>query len=684
MKLPLSWLKEYLPTTLSPEEIASALTSLGLEVDEIESDGDDSLFTISLTPNLVHCANVRGVARELAALTQEKIHQPKSTVIEKSDETIDARTSVSVENPQGCPRYACRLITGVKVSPSPEWLKKRLEQCGMRSVNNIVDITNLVMLELGHPLHAFDFNKLKENRIVVRNARQGEELSALDGKTYYPSDEMLLICDGKGPIAIAGVMGSAETEVCEKTVNVLLESAYFEPKVVRRTSKHLELHTEASYRFERGADPNGVLEALERATSWICELANGIALKGIIDRKERDFSQRKLSCRLSRANRILGIQISMSEIETVFKRLGFEISHISEDLIELLIPSYRHDIAEEIDLIEEIARLYGYDNIHKRERACYRNGSLPHSSTYLFEKRIRTLLLEEGLQELLTCDLISPESAEMIAPDSIPSRALVKLLNPRSIQQSILRPTLLPGLLQVVKHNHARGVQGIAGFEIGRLHFKSKENYLEPTVASIVLSGERAFPHWENKVNKVDFFDLKGIIENLLSNLKSEKARFKPSHLENFHPQRQAAIYVGEIEIGAMGEIHPETLKKIDLDQPVYFVELNLADLEAVNKTNIKMQPLPLYPASTRDWTLTLPEKVPIGALFEKIALIDSQLLESFLLLDVYRSDTLGSDKKNVTVRFVYRDRTQTLSVEDIEKEHKLITQKLIESEELR
>lgn len=684
MKIPLAWLKEYLPTALSPEEIATALTNLGLEVEQLEPVGGDLVYTIALTPNLVHCANVRGLARELAALTQEKVHEPKSTVIEKSDDSIEKSTSVTVENALGCPRYAARLISGVSVAPSPDWLKQRLEQCGMRSVNNIVDITNLVMLELGHPLHAFDFDKLEEKRVVVRNARTGEVLKALDGKTYNPSEEMLVICDGKRPIAIAGVMGSGETEVTEQTVNVLLESAYFEPRLVRRMSKQLELHTEASYRFERGADPNGVLEALERATSWICELAKGTALKGIIDCKQREFPRRKLSCRLSRAHRILGIQLSMSEMETIFKRLRFDITQVAEDQIDLLIPTCRHDIVEEIDLIEEIARLYGYNNIHKRERALYRNGSLSHSTTYLFEKKIRTLLLEEGLQELLTCDLISPESAEIIAPDSIPSRALVKLLNPRSAQQSILRPTLLPGLLQVVKHNQAHGIHSIAGFEIGRLHFKSKQQYLEPTVVSLVLSGERSSPHWEHKENRVDFFDLKGIIENLLSGLKSQSARFQPSHLENFHPHRQAAIYVGEIEIGVMGEIHPATLKKIDLEQPVYFVELNLADLESVSKPESKMRSLPLYPASSRDWTFTLPEKVPIGDLFDQIAQFDSPLLESFLLLDVYHSDALGSDKKNVTVRFVYRGRDQTLSIEDVEKEHKWITQKLIESEELR
>lgn len=677
MKVPLNWLKEFLPTKLTAEQIADLLTVMGLEVEGIELE--PPVLEISLTPNLVHCASIWGIARELSASTQEPLRYPAFSVVESEEGSIEKEIAVSVENTSGCPRYACRVITGVTVAPSPPWLQERLEQCGMRSVNNIVDITNLVMLELGHPLHAFDLDTLAEKKIAIRNARKGERLTTLDGKEHYPTEEMLMICDGSGPIAVAGIMGSKHTEVTDSTTSILLESAYFEPTQVRRTSKHLGIHTESSYRFERGADPNNVLEALERATAWISALAGGSVRAGKIDIFAKPFTPLRVSCRIPRVNQVLGTHLSGTEMRSLLQRLGFEVLMPKKEVIEVTVPTYRHDIHEEIDLIEEIARLYGFNQIHTREKALFRTGTLPHSAAYLLEKEIRSHLLREGLQELITCDLISPEEADLVAPDCMPSRALIKLLNPRSLQQSVLRPSLLPGLLSVVKRNEDHGTHSIAGFEIGRLHFKTKERYLEPTVASLILVGQREESHWENKKNEVDFFDLKGIIENLLKSIKSKPVTFQTTHYENFHPGRQAAIKAGDLEIGIMGELHPTTLKKKDLTSPVYFAELNLSALNSLRQEVLKMRPLPSFPSSTRDWTATLPESTAIGTLFDKIASLNSKQLESVMLLDVYRSETLGSERKNVTLRFIYRDPNKTLSIEEIESEHKKIVDKLIE-----
>lgn len=684
MKLPLSWLKEYLPTRLTPEQIAETLTVIGLEVEGFEAHGADCVFEIALTPNLAHCASVRGVARELAAVTQEPLHSlPKSGLVENSDRPIEKEVTVTVENTEACPRYACRLIEGVKVAPSPSWLKDRVELCGMRSVNNVVDITNLVLLEWGHPLHAFDFETLANEHLIIRSAKKGEKLTTLDDKEHFPTEEMLMICDNKGPVAVAGVMGTAHTEVSEKTTRILLESAYFEPTQVRRTSKHLELQTEASYRFERGTDPNGVIEALERATAWICEVAGGTALHGYIDIQSKLFSPFTVSCRPKRVNQILGTQLSGSEMETIFQRLGLKIVSTQDEKITVEVPTYRHDLHEEIDLAEEVARLYGYENIHKRTRPLYRTGTLTHSPAYLLEKRVRNALIGQGLQELLTCDLISPEQAALVASDCMPSRSLIPLLNPSSHAQSVLRPSLLPGLLATVKINHDHSLNSLSGFEVGRVHFKVKERYYEPAVASIVLTGERAEPHWESKVNAVDFFDLKGMVENLLAHFRCETITFCPTAYTNFHPGRQASIWAGEIEIGIMGEVHPDTLKQVDLSHPVYFAELNLEDLKRAEGKNIEMAPLPNYPASSRDWTVTLDEKVPIGKLLDQIKVIPSKLLESVLLLDVYRGEALGSDRKNMTLRFTYRDQNKTLSLDAVEKEHNRIIQQLKESEDL-
>jgi phenylalanyl-tRNA synthetase beta chain len=395
MKVPLFWFKEYLPTRFSIEEIADTLTTIGLECEA----SHDGVMEIALTPNLIHCASIRGMAKELAAATGETVLTPHYTISENPGEFTKQETSVTIENTEACPRYACRLIKGVQVAPSPPWLKEKIEQCGMRSVNNIVDVTNLVLLEFGQPLHAFDFDRLIEKRIIVRNARANETITTLDGKSHYLTEETLLVCDAQRPIAVAGIMGSLDTEVTETTTTILLESAYFEPSQIRRTCKRMDIRSEASYRFERGVDPNGILEALARATAFICQIAEGKALEGYCDIKTQEFPLPRVQCRLSRINQVLGTKLARGEVETIFTRLGFHVESGSDDHISVKIPTYRIDIHQEIDLIEEVARLYGYDNIYKKERALYRTGNLPHSSEYLFSRSVRNLLLKEGLQE---------------------------------------------------------------------------------------------------------------------------------------------------------------------------------------------------------------------------------------------------------------------------------------------
>ncbi len=674
MKVPLSWLKEYLPTSLSIEQIADKLTAIGLEFEGIHDD----VMEIALTPNLIHCASIRGMARELAAVTGESVLTAQYAITESKGEATQNQTSVTVENTAACPRYTCRLIKGVRVAPSPPWLQERIEQCGMRSVNNIVDITNLVLLELGHPLHAFDFDKLEGKQINVRNAHKDETITTLDGKCHYPTEETLLICDAKKPIAIAGIMGSLDTEVTETTTTVLLESAYFEPSQIRRTSKRMEIRSEASYRFERGCDPNGALEALARATAWICEITGGKALEGHIDVKSKEFPMQRVECRLSRVNRVLGTRLARGEVETIFSSLGFLIERGSDDLISVKVPTYRVDIHQEIDLIEEVARFYGYDNIHKRERPLYRTGNLPHSPEHLFTRSVRERLLKEGLQECLTCDLISPTQAALISTDTFPSRTLIKILNPHSIEQSVMRPSLLPGMLSIIRYNEDHGIESVSGFEVGRVHFTAKGKYFEPPVAAVILSGEKTPHYCETKNGSVDFFDLKGIIENLLAHFKIPKFSLTLSSYANFHPGRQAALMIGDVEAGILGEVHPLTLRQAGLKRPVYYAEINLQDVQIHVPASIRMQPLPQYPASSRDWTVTIEEEMPVGQLLEAIIKVPSDLLESVALWgDIYRSPELGANKKNVTFRFVYRDHSKTVSQVDVEQEHIRITKNI-------
>lgn len=671
MKIPFSWIKEYLPTTRSADEIALTLTMAGLEVDKIEHREGDSVFEISLTPNLSHCASVRGVARELTAFIGEELCASSPGIVsEDSGQKINQEVEVLIENPEACPRYTCRLIQGVTVAPSPDWLVKKLTLCGLASVNNVVDCTNLVLWELGQPLHAFDFDTLEGRKVIVRNAENGERIVTLDSKEHYPTRETLLICNEKKPLAIAGIMGSLDSGVGQNTKNVLLEAAYFTPSQIRKSARRMGLHTEASHRFERGTDPNALVEALDRAAFWIVKVAGGKVVQGIIDKKQREFPPIILSCRLSRTNKILGTQLVMNEIELIFKRLGFILRSIKDDTISVSIPTYRHDIHQEIDLIEEVARVYGLQNISKPERATYRSGKLPDCAPYLFEKKMRGILLKLGLQELLTCDLISPAKADLILLDSFPSRSLIHLLNPYTSELSVLRPSLLPGLLSVVKLNADHGNHSLSGFELGRVHFKTKDHYLEPAVVAFVLCGEVASPHWERDAQQVDFFELKGILEDLFDSLKVKNVEFLPASFANFHPGRQATVRIEGIEAGIMGEVHPLILKKMGIDYPVLFSELNLEDIQRFVPSQSKMTPLPLFPSSSRDWTITVPEALPFGKILDLIQKERSALLESVSLLDVYHSDKLGIGSKNITFRFIYRDSEKTVSMQAVEEEH--------------
>lgn len=632
----------------------------------------DTFFEISLTPNLSHCNSVFGVARELAALTEQPLHLPK-TIVRETEDPIENSLHVSVIDKDGCPRYACRVIKNVKVGPSPEWLKQRLEKCGLRSVNNIVDVTNYVSLELGHPLHAFDYDKLEGGEIIVRKAKEGEHIKTLDGKERLLKETMLAICDRSKPSAIAGVMGGADSEIHDGTRHIVLESAYFEPKSIRRTSKQLGLQSDASKRFERGTDPNHVLAVLDRAAMLIQQLSGGEILAGTIDILAKEFPVVVVSCRLSRISQLLGINFSRGEVENAFKRLQFLYHWDGQDVFVVHVPTYRNDITAEIDLIEEVARIYGYDNI-PRKGGRYLASALPSVPIYLFEKKVRARLIGEGLQEFLTCDLIGPTLLQIIQDQTLPVESMVKVLNPTSIEQSILRTSLLPGLLQVVKHNIDHQSHRIAGFEIGRIHFRKEENYQEQTVAGIILSGSSSIYHWERKGQDYDFFDLKGIIENLLEFLGIRHAAFKNIGLKTFHSGRQASIFVDSLELGSIGEIHPAIQRRLDVPQRMLFGEFNLSDLQRLAKPLEKVKPLALYPGSERDWTITLNESVHFADLIELIKMQRCGILEEVALKDIYRSEKLPKGHQNITLHFLYRDPCKTIEQEFVDSEHLKLT----------
>ncbi|HSX12393.1 MAG TPA: phenylalanine--tRNA ligase subunit beta [Rhabdochlamydiaceae bacterium] len=669
MKVPLSWIKLYLNIDLPVEKIAKTLTLAGLEVDSIELLGSDTVFEISLTPNLSHCMCVVGVARELAAFLNGKIQRHMIRFKEDPHVLIGSKIAVSIEDAESCHRYSCRLVQEVKVGPSPDWLKNELEKCGVRSVNNVVDIGNYVMLEFGQPLHMFDYDKIAGNKIRISSKVKGSLVTLDDIERAIP-EGALMICDEKRPLAFAGIMGGKFSSVVETTERVLIEAAYFSPTSIRKTSKQLGLRTESVQRFERGIDPQGTLIALERAAELLEKAAGGSVAKGELDKIEKRYVPKVLDCRISRANKLLGTHLSIGEIASYFERLEIKVEAEKADRLTVSIPSYRQDLNHEIDLIEEIARLYGYQNLVPAAPPKHTSSTLTDAPLYLIEKEVREKLIAQELQEFLTCNLISPKLAKLTLEKAFPGLEEIPVLHPRSIDQSILRSSLLPSLLQIVQLNLAFFNKNISGFEVGRIHFKDKDKYVEQAAVGILLTGSASPHHFSSKSRPVDFYDLKGHVENLLETFGIDLPIFERSHLQNFHPGRQCRVKVKDIFIGALGEVHPRHLAELNIEERVYYAELNLHDLLSVKRKSIKMQPLPVYPGSERDWTVTIKDELPIDLISHAIRQVSSPYLEQIELLDLYKSEKIGKDRKNVTLRFFYRDKQKTMEFEEVEKEH--------------
>jgi phenylalanyl-tRNA synthetase beta chain len=642
---------------------------------------EDAVLEVSLTPNLGHCLSVLGIARELSAITGIPLKKKSWESAKDFPPQGVKQVPVSIKAKDECPRYSALVIDNIKVEKSPLWLRQKLELSGIRSVNNIVDITNFVMQEIGQPMHAFDFSQIDGGKIEVCLSQKGEgkTLELLDGGVKTIPDGAVVIADSKKPCALGGVMGSTNSSVSEKTHTCLLESAYFSPSPIRRTAKALGIHSESAKRFERGCDPEGTISALYYALELIKSVCPQAAITAFNDVATKQFLPVQLTCRISRTSDVLGYEVSAAEMEMLFTRLGFKVNFDGADTFTVTVPTFRHDIKEEIDLIEEVMRLSG---IHPEKQGVskYIGSTLPHYPLFTFERTIRDRLVAEGLQECVTCDLISPQLVESVKNHPIDQDSLVKVMNPISLDQSILRPSMLPGLLDVVKRNISQRNFDVSCFEIGNVHLKKADKFSEILVFGVLLCGKALAYHFSQESREVDFYDLKGIIENLVRALLIENITFEKSSLSIFHPGRQAKVLAHGLQVGSLGELHPELLRKFDIQERVLFAEFDVQDLYSLPKRSLTMQPLAEYPASDRDWTVTLPEEVDYSDILNAIQAAASPLLESVSLLAIFRHERLGADRKNVTLRFVFRDRTKTLSQEAVDQEHNRLTTIVLQS----
>lgn len=649
-------------------EFASQLLE-GADVAELYADIH---FDLSLTPNLSHCNSIYGVARELALVAGTFKPLQLEVAHQKPLPEEPPPYRVKIASPELCREYYCRLVEGVKVAPSPAWLQRRLEAVGVRPINNVVDVTNYVMVELGQPLHAFDADKLEGDTLLVRAGVAGESLLTLSDREVMLQGGEAVIADGRGAIALGGLIGAERSKVDDSTQRLLLESALFEPNAIRRASRQLSLITDASQRFERGVDPEMVSLALERACELLLQIGAASHLapaRGHGRGEER--AKGAIRCRLRRLQKLLGMAVGAGEVEQLFERLAMSYSWDEVDEAYLVYPpSHRRDLVNEIDLIEEVARLYGYEQL-PRHQSSYRPSTIVEDPLFVFSQKVRKSLLQQGLQEVLTCDLIGYQQLEKSGGTSLEPDQLISLANPSSADYSLLRPSLLPGLLKVIHHNINHGTSSLAGFEIGRIHYKEKGRYLDQEMVAFFLMGHEQPFHWDRPERKNDFFDLKGIVENLFDLLAISDTRWEAGHLSILHPGQQALLFSprGE-EIGAIGYLHPFLARRWEIPQPVFFGQLHLAALAELSLTTKRVEPLPLYPASARDWTVTLPETTSLQQLLDAIWAHRPQLLESCEQIALYRGAGVPSHQKKVTLRFVYRNLHATLSQREVEQQH--------------
>jgi len=638
----------------------------------------DTLFEIGLTPNLGHCLSVLGIARELSAKTGIPLKKKSWQDLKSFPPKECQKVPVTISIPEECGRYSAIVVENVKVAKSPLWMSLRLARSGVRPINSIVDCTNYVMLEIGQPMHAFDYQKIEGGQIEVRLSNKGEKIELLDGKVVDVPQNAVVIADNKKAEALGGVMGGLQSAVSLQTEKVLLEAAYFSPSSVRRTAKALTIHSESSKRFERGVDPENTLYAEHLAFELIKRMNPNATISAFNDVQKKKFVKPEISCRISRASKILGYEVSQADMELVFTRLQFQIKFDGKDTFTVQVPTFRHDINEEIDLIEEIMRVLGIQ-LDRLGPSKYVGTEQNHYPLFTFERTIRKRLIAEGLQELVTCDLISPTLVESVKNHPIAAKDLVKVLNPMSVEQSILRPSMLPGFLDVLRINISQRNFDISCFEIGNVHFKKEDKFVERLVFGILLCKNREPNHFSQDAKEVDFFDLKGILENLFTSLLIENVQFEKSNISIFHPGRQAKVLSSQLQVGSLGELHPELLRKLDIKERVLFAEFDVADLFSLPKRSSNMRPLTEYPASDRDWTVTLPEIVTYRDILNAIESIESPVLESVKLVAIFRHEKLGVDRKNVTLHFVFRDKTKTLSQAEVDQEFSRLTSRVTE-----
>ena len=673
MKVQVDWLKEYTEIDVPADELGHVLTMAGLEIESHETvdlpDGEKSeVLELNVTPNRGYCLSHIGVAREVSALLNKslKLSDPIKALATKSG-AVAVEDRVSVENlePELCPRYCALVIENVKVGPSPKWLKDRLIAIGLRPINNIVDITNFVMMEYGQPLHAFDRGLLAGNKIVIRRAKKGEPFASLDGTELKLEPDALVIADGDRPVALAGIMGGTNSQVSEATSHVVLESACFDPATVRKGSKKYGLRSDSSYRFERGVDWNGVVSAQARAALLIKELASGEICSGRIDIYPEAGKPIVVPLRVSRVNQLLGGSFTAEQIQGLLSRLGMEIAEPSETM-QVKIPSFRPDLSREVDLIEEIVRIDGFDKVGTVfPVAGVRPVKIAVRQKII--KKVREVLCCTGFSETVHYSFIENAHAEEFKMAfALEQDQMIVLKNPLSSENDTMRTSLIPGLLKTAALNLSKGQKPLKLFEVGSVYFaNSNKNRTEKAVLSAIVLGPYELTPWKPRGKEYDFYDLKGTLETLAEHLHL-KLETSPGSKSFLMPGKSVRVHVNGIELGYLAQVDPEQKLVHEIGQNVYALELDLGALENAISSSLQFQKIAKFPETYRDISILVDRQVTSEQVAGLILKTGSPLIQKVELYDHFEGKKIQADKKSLTFALSFQSAERTLSDEEV------------------
>lgn len=633
-------------------------------------DLEDYVVDFEITPNRPDCLCMLGMARESAATFKDKVEFPDTTTKCEGEGTASDYIQVNIRKPEMCTRYYARVATDIKIGQSPWWMQRRLMHAGMRPINNIVDITNFVMLEYGQPMHAFDIRTVKGGVINVDTAEPGSTFTTLDEKERLMPENVLMINDGEGPIGIAGIMGGLDSEITEDTTTILIEGANFNGDNIRLSSKALGLRTEASGRFEKGIDPNLCQDAVDRVCNLIEELGCGKVVEGSVDNYPSRLDPWSVDIRVSRINHIIGENIPKSEMIDIFNDLDIKVEEISDDVLRVTPPTIRLDLVAEIDFVEEVARIHGYDKLPM---------TLPRGVAFAGEPRnesirniARVYMVAMGANEIQTYSFVSPQDADrMRLPEDAWERNAVELLNPLGEENSVMRTMLTPSMLEVLGRNYARSLDSVKAFEIGTVFEK---NEFEPNGLPVESDSMCVGIYGDGN----DFFMLKGIICELMLKMGIEDLWFEAeSQHPSYHPGRCARILTGDredpVELGIMGEIHPDIAEDYGIGTRAYICEMFFSKIEDLARTQTRYMPLPKYPAVIRDIAVTVDEDVAVGDMQDAIRNADSSILEEVRLFDIYRGEQVEEGRKSLAFSITYRSAEKTLTDSEVDAVHEKV-----------